>query len=511
MGLWDGLLRVLGFGGEAAKSPDKPQMRTARKKALEPGSIQAGMVSHVGDRFVKIEAGSFGAVVFMNEMAGHFVTSPHEILSEGERVEFVLLEPSTKKPGDWVVSLSAVEEARARQALSRVEAGELRVGRVVELRDKGAVLELDGAEGWLPLREIAWRWVSHPAEALALGDEATVKVLRVDLPDNWLRDKRARRARMTVSRRACLPQPPSPPVQMPFRCLPFKVWVVPKKPRDCDPVVLHVLEERERGETDEEIRTATGLPRRTLDAIFRALEGKELVRARQLTARGDNLVEAIRHARSMNDDPIRGLFASSAPPAEQFVRVGQSGAQREYPRSWPPPPFDRRTEQEFTRATDEALPEMLIELVADPRHRGTLAGLQSDDRLRVFLRRDGHMPWRAAYLSVPEHWILAGLWSAFDAVGEPPYRPTGREQRCRKFLMVRLTVTSTLAGEVREDTVFFEPNTRTSWVPRFADRLRAFNRRSTSFPEMPAPESLVLGEGMTVEAAVPDSWCLVEV
>ncbi|MBT3224118.1 MAG: S1 RNA-binding domain-containing protein, partial [Proteobacteria bacterium] len=222
---------------------------------------------YVGDSFIKVGRGSVGAVVFLHEMAEHYVRHPSEVFREGQAIDFVLLERGNRNPDEWVGSIVAVSEARTRQALSGVEVGTLLNGTIVDIEDSRVELDCNGVRARAPISELAWGWFEHPSEVVRLGEQFQVEVLRVDQPSGWLSDKRARRAHVVVSIRACLARPESPIVEMPFSCQPFKVWVVARKPRCCDPVVLHVLEEIVRGRTEEEIRAATGLPERTLDAV----------------------------------------------------------------------------------------------------------------------------------------------------------------------------------------------------------------------------------------------------
>lgn len=516
MGLWSTFLKVLGWQEEPAPSPapggatSGPSTRARDSSRTGPGrgSLLEGRVEYVGDKFVKVTSGDLRAVVFLGEMADFFVEHPGQVVSEGDRVEFVLIEPSAKKPQEWVASLSAVSEARCRIRLESLKEGSEIEGRVAEVADRGVVLDCDGIRGWAPLTELAWRWVDHPSEVVRIGEQHRARVTRIDAPENWLHDKRARRSRAVVSIRACVKAPASPLVEMPFASLPFKVSAAPRKPRSCDPVVLHVLEEMTLGSSQREISESTGLPLLTLAGITEVLEAEELVARGAPTQRGVRLIEAINQARELNDDPIRGLFASAAHPSAQFIRVEDHAAQREYPRSWPRPPSNKPAEEAFNRATDEALPELLIDRIAGDEKRHVLAALQRDDRLRVFLRRDGALPWKATYVAVPEHWVLAGLWSCFEAVGSRPFRPVGIQDPCRDFLMVRVVVGRDGEHEPL-DILYFEPTTATYWKPREGAQFRVRELKGSSFPDL---GDIPFVERRRRGAAVgrADRWCSVQ-
>lgn len=476
-------------------------------ETIEPGEIVTGTVDYVGDTFAKLISGDVRAVVFLREMADRRISHPSEVISEGQEVEFVLLGPSEYKPDEWIASIAAVSEARARQKLSGIERDHEVHGTVDKIKEEGVVLKCNGFDAWIPVSEMAWEWTKHPSEVVRMSEEVKVKVLRVELPDGWLFNKKTRRACAVVSRRFCLPKPKSPIVEMPFSCLAFKVWVVPKKPRNCDPVVLHVLDELVRGCSEDEIRKSTGLPARTLDEILDLLEDEGFAQSRMPSTQGIELTEAISRAGDLNADPIRGLFASAAPSSEQYrSRLESNHSQREYPDEWARPPVNRRAETAFL--TDEAHLEILIEQIASNDQRDAWTSLQQDTRLRVYLRRDGAP--KIEYAPVPEHWALAGLWSKFDPVGAKPYRPDSNnlKERCRDFLMIRLIVE--VASEEEPKPLYFEPWTKTYWSPRSDDRSRV-RERTGKVPPTPNVKGVTLPRGGKITGATPDCWCKVEV
>src|SRR5262245_35640052 len=84
-----------------------------------------------------------------------------------------------------VVSRRALleEEQRARAAEVRksIEAGAVIIGRVGSVRESGAFIDLGaGVQGLLHVSEMGWSRVSDVSEFLTVGEEITVKVLRVE-------------------------------------------------------------------------------------------------------------------------------------------------------------------------------------------------------------------------------------------------------------------------------------------------------------------------------------------
>ncbi len=71
-------------------------------------------------------------------------------------------------------------EARKDGLIRELRVGEVREGHVVSLVDFGAFVDIGGAEGLVHLTEISWQHVTHPREALKMGQEVRVEVISVD-------------------------------------------------------------------------------------------------------------------------------------------------------------------------------------------------------------------------------------------------------------------------------------------------------------------------------------------
>jgi len=73
------------------------------------------------------------------------------------------------------------EQAEQRQAfLDALQPGEIRQGVVSSVVNFGAFVDLGGMDGLVHVSELSWQHVSHPGEAVSVGDKVTVKVLEVD-------------------------------------------------------------------------------------------------------------------------------------------------------------------------------------------------------------------------------------------------------------------------------------------------------------------------------------------
>lgn len=78
---------------------------------------------------------------------------------------------------------SVLEEERKEvrlQTLDKLEQGDIIEGKISNIVDFGAFVDLDGIDGLIHISEISWKHVEHPSEVLSIGDSVRVKVLEID-------------------------------------------------------------------------------------------------------------------------------------------------------------------------------------------------------------------------------------------------------------------------------------------------------------------------------------------
>ena len=87
-----------------------------------------------------------------------------------------------KKRGNIVISRRAVLEGSRAEArseiVSNIQEGQILEGIVKNITDYGAFVDLGGVDGLLHVTDISWKRINHPSEALKLGDNVKVKVIK---------------------------------------------------------------------------------------------------------------------------------------------------------------------------------------------------------------------------------------------------------------------------------------------------------------------------------------------
>jgi small subunit ribosomal protein S1 len=83
-----------------------------------------------------------------------------------------------------VLSRRAVLEEERKEVrqriIDRLEPGMVVDGRISNVVDFGAFVDLDGIDGLIHISELSWTHIRHPSEVLTIGDPVQVKVLDID-------------------------------------------------------------------------------------------------------------------------------------------------------------------------------------------------------------------------------------------------------------------------------------------------------------------------------------------
>ena len=66
------------------------------------------------------------------------------------------------------------------QILGRLEPGQVVEGKISNIVDFGAFVDLDGIDGLIHISELSWSHVNHPSEVVSIGDDVRIKVLDID-------------------------------------------------------------------------------------------------------------------------------------------------------------------------------------------------------------------------------------------------------------------------------------------------------------------------------------------
>ena len=101
----------------------------------------------------------------------------------GQTFDFKVIKISNERRNLIVSRRELIEGTMAEkkaELLASLQKGEIRKGRVKNITDFGAFIDLDGIDGLLHITDMSWGRVKHPSELLKVGQELDVMVLEVD-------------------------------------------------------------------------------------------------------------------------------------------------------------------------------------------------------------------------------------------------------------------------------------------------------------------------------------------
>ena len=101
----------------------------------------------------------------------------------GQTFDFKVIKISNERRNLIVSRRELIEGTMAEKRaalLASLQKGEVRKGRVKNITDFGAFIDLDGLDGLLHITDMSWGRIKHPSELLKVGQELDVMVLDID-------------------------------------------------------------------------------------------------------------------------------------------------------------------------------------------------------------------------------------------------------------------------------------------------------------------------------------------
>ena len=147
-----------------------------------PGSIVTGVVRNLTDfgAFIELAEGIDGLVHISDMSWTTRVKHPSEILKKGEQVQAVLLSIDVDHER-LSLGIKQLLQNPWEGIGASIAVGNNVTGKIVRLTDFGAFVELsNGVEGLLHVSEISHQHVKKPEDVLAVGQEITAKVIKLD-------------------------------------------------------------------------------------------------------------------------------------------------------------------------------------------------------------------------------------------------------------------------------------------------------------------------------------------
>jgi small subunit ribosomal protein S1 len=176
---------------------DRLEKRDEILAAIKTGDVMDGTVKNITDYGVFVDLGGVDGLLHITDISWKRVSNPNELFSVGKRIRVKIIN-FDRDTGRISLGMKQLE-SDPWQNIGRFEIGRIYKGRVTNLTDYGAFIDLDdGIEGLVHVSELSWTKKNvQPSKILSIGQEVNVMVLEID------RDKR----RISLGLKQYLPNP----------------------------------------------------------------------------------------------------------------------------------------------------------------------------------------------------------------------------------------------------------------------------------------------------------------
>jgi len=113
--------------------------------------------------------------------SSHLRTKPSDDLI-GQKIELKILSMDNATNNLILSNRKSGNDSDGRNAdlLADIQIGQVVEGEVVRLADFGAFIDIGGIDGLLPLSQMSWRWIDHPADLLKISEKVKTEVIGID-------------------------------------------------------------------------------------------------------------------------------------------------------------------------------------------------------------------------------------------------------------------------------------------------------------------------------------------
>ncbi|GAH65616.1 unnamed protein product, partial [marine sediment metagenome] len=148
---------------------------------IEEGSILKGIVKNITDYGLFVDLGGIDGLLHITDMSWGRVAHPSTMYQVGSEITVKIISFDREKER-VSLGLKQLKPDPWSDANERFPVGEKVMGKVVNLTDYGAFVEIEqGVEGLIHISEMCWtKKVKHPSQIISIGDMVDAIVLDMD-------------------------------------------------------------------------------------------------------------------------------------------------------------------------------------------------------------------------------------------------------------------------------------------------------------------------------------------
>jgi small subunit ribosomal protein S1 len=163
-----------------AVEQETTERKTVTLEHLAEGAVVPGVVKNLTEYGAFVDLGGIDGLLHVSDMAYSRVNHPSEVVHPGDAIMVKVLKFDREKER-VSLGLKQVAPDPWENAAERYPVGSHVIGRVVNVTDYGAFVELEsGVEGLIHVSEMTWsRRMKHPSKVVRPGDQVETVVLEV--------------------------------------------------------------------------------------------------------------------------------------------------------------------------------------------------------------------------------------------------------------------------------------------------------------------------------------------
>ena len=168
------------FSHKAVLLEEKQKRIEAVWNSLHVDDIVEGTVMRFTDYGAFVDLGGIDGLLHISEISWGKLKHPQEVLQIGDRVKVKILSMNAEK-GKISLGLKQTQPEPWSVIHERYEVGQIVEGKVVQIKEYGAFVELEpGLDGLVHISEVANKRVTNIADELEIGQVVKAKILDID-------------------------------------------------------------------------------------------------------------------------------------------------------------------------------------------------------------------------------------------------------------------------------------------------------------------------------------------
>ena len=166
----------------AVLEESRAEARSELVSNLNEGQILKGIVKNITDYGAFVDLGGVDGLLHVTDIAWRRINHPSEALTVGQTVDVQVIR-FNQETQRISLGMKQLQSDPWENAIEKFKSGTRLSGRVTNITDYGAFVELDdGVEGLVHVSEMSWTKKNvHPGKIVSTSQEVEVVVLEVDL------------------------------------------------------------------------------------------------------------------------------------------------------------------------------------------------------------------------------------------------------------------------------------------------------------------------------------------